>query len=179
MYGHDMRSPWASKVVTELRGIAKPVFIGCVVVLAAFNKVSRKVKAPQGEPIELALVVGLRDRAILATLAYTVCRAGAVAKHHMGDFQHDGEQYVLRFQEKGGKSREIPVPLELQRDILAYREAAGIVAENKERPLFRPTERETKQLTGSALTTKDTCKLVKRRLNGAGMPSRLSRIRPG
>ncbi len=54
-------------------------------------------------------IVGLRDRAVLATLAYTACRGGAVAKLRLGDFQHDGQQYVLRFQEKGGKSREIPV----------------------------------------------------------------------
>jgi hypothetical protein len=31
---------------------------------------------------------------ILATLAYTVCRAGAVAKLRLGDLQHDGTQYV-------------------------------------------------------------------------------------
>ena len=49
------------------------------------------------------LVVGLRDRAILATMRFTACRAGAVAKLRLQDFQHDGEQYVLRFQEKGGK----------------------------------------------------------------------------
>ena len=30
------------------------------------------------------------------------------------DFQHDGAQYVLRFQEKGGKSREIPVRHDLE-----------------------------------------------------------------
>jgi site-specific recombinase XerD len=69
---------------------------------------------------EVVSVVGLRDLAILATLAYTACRAGAIAKLRLQDFQHDGEQHVLRFQEKGGKSREIPVRLELQRDILGY-----------------------------------------------------------
>jgi integrase len=42
--------------------------------------------------VETGHVVGLRDRAILATLAYTVCRAGAVAKLRLGDFQHDGTQ---------------------------------------------------------------------------------------
>jgi site-specific recombinase XerD len=31
-------------------------------------------------------LVGLQDRAILATLAYTACRAGAVAKLRLGDF---------------------------------------------------------------------------------------------
>lgn len=52
-------------------------------------------------------VVGLRDRAILATLAYTACRAGAVARLRLCDFQHDGSQYVLRFQEKGGISETV------------------------------------------------------------------------
>ena len=70
--------------------------------------------------------MGLRDRAILATLRFTACRAGAVAKLRLGDFQHDGSQYVLRFQEKGGKSREIPVRHDLEGMILAYIEAAGI-----------------------------------------------------
>ena len=59
-------------------------------------------------------MVGLRDRAILATLAYTACRAGSVAKLRLGDFRSDGKQYVLRFQEKGGKSRETPVRHDLQ-----------------------------------------------------------------
>ena len=97
-----------------------------------------------------------------------------MAKLRLQDFQHDGEKYVLRFQEKGGKSREIPVRLELQPDILAYLAAAAIGAENKDRPLFRSTVRKTKQLTGNALTTKDICNLVKRRLKDAGLPSRLS-----
>src|SRR4051794_4353189 len=64
--------------------------------------------------VDTSHIVGLRDRAILATLAYTVCRAGAVAKLRLGDFQHDGTQSVLRFQEKGGKSREIPVRHDLE-----------------------------------------------------------------
>ena len=67
-------------------------------------KTAKQAKNDQGEEIELPLAVGLRDRAILATLAYTVCRAGAVAKLRLQDFQHDGSQYVLRFSEKGGRA---------------------------------------------------------------------------
>jgi len=142
--------------------------------LVASIKTTYKVKAKGKDAEELTHVVGLRDRAILATMRFTACRAGAVAKLRLQDFQHDGEQYVLRFQEKGGKSREIPVRLELQRDILAYLAAAGIGEENKDRPLFRSTVRKTKQLTANALTTKDICNLVKRRLKDAGLPKRLS-----
>jgi integrase/recombinase XerD len=42
--------------------------------------------------VDTGHVVGLRDRAILATLAYAGCRAGAVAKLRFQDFQHDGLQ---------------------------------------------------------------------------------------
>jgi integrase/recombinase XerD len=119
-------------------------------------------------------MVGLRDRAILATLAYTACRGGAVAKLRLGDFQHDGQQYVLRFQEKGGKSREIPVRHDLESFILAYVEAAGIGGDAKESPLFRMGNGRTRKLSGTAMTSKRICELVKRRLKDAGLPSRLS-----
>ncbi len=64
--------------------------------------------------------------------------------------------------------------LDLQRDILAYLEAAGIGADAKDRLLFRSTVRKTKQLTGNALTSKATCELVKRRMEAARPPERLS-----
>jgi integrase/recombinase XerD len=124
--------------------------------------------------IDTGHIVGKRDRAILATLAYTACRAGAVAKLRLGDFQSEGTQYVLRFQEKGGKSREIPVRHDLEGFILAYVEAAGIAGDGKDSPLFRSTRRRTKQLTANPLTTKAICELVKRRLKDAGLPLRLS-----
>jgi site-specific recombinase XerD len=119
-------------------------------------------------------VVGLRDRGILATLPYTVCRAGAAAKLRLGDFQSAGKQYVLRFQENGRKSREIPARHDLEANIRAYVEAAGIGAESKGRPLFRSTLRRTKELTGNPLTTKAICELVKRRLKDAGLALPLS-----
>jgi site-specific recombinase XerD len=123
---------------------------------------------------DIGHVVGLRDRAVLATLAYTACRAGAVAKLRLGDFQHDGMQYVLRFHEKGGKSREIPVRHNLEGYIRAYLDAAGIVGDPKDSPLFRASNGRTKKLSASGLASKRICELVKRRLIDAGLPSRLS-----
>jgi integrase/recombinase XerD len=97
------------------------------------------------------------------------CQAAA------GDFQHDGGQYVLRFQEKGGKSREIPVRLDLQRAVLAYIEAADIAGDGKDKPLFRAgINGQAKRLTAQPLTSVRICNLVKRRLKDAGLPSRLS-----
>lgn len=119
-------------------------------------------------------VVGLRDRAILATLRYTACRAGAVAKLRLGDFQHDGTQYALRFREKGGKSREIPVRHDLEGYIRAYLDAAGIAGEGKDRPLFRASNGTTRRLGEGPMNAGTICRLVKRRLADAGLPSRLS-----
>ena len=96
-------------------------------------------------------MVGLRDRAILATLAYTACRGGAVARLRPGDFQHDGQQYVLRFQEKGAKSREIPVRHDLEGFILAYVEAAGIGGDAKESPLFWMGNGRTRKVSGTGI----------------------------
>ena len=101
-------------------------------------------------------------------------RCNACLSRPLQDFQHDGAQYVLRFSEKGGKSREIPVRHDLEGLIRAYLDAAGIAAENKDRPLFRSTQGKTKRLTGNPLTTKDVCRMVKRRLKDAGLPERLS-----
>ena len=81
---------------------------------------------------------------------------------------------MLRFQEKGGKTPEIPVRHDLEGHIRTYLDSAGIATENKDRPLFRSTQGKTKRLTGNPLTTKDVCRMVKRRLKDAGLPVRLS-----
>lgn len=124
--------------------------------------------------VDTSHVVGLRDRAILATLAYTACRAGAVAKLRLQDFQHDGSQSLLRFQEKGGKSREIPVRHDLEGFVRAYLDAAGIAGEAKESPLFRASNGRSKTLTTGPLSSNRICEMVKRRLKDAGLPLRLS-----
>jgi integrase/recombinase XerD len=143
--------------------------------LLASIKLTEAVKNDQGQEVERPLVVGLRDLAILATLRFTACRAGAVAKLRLGDIQREGSQYVLRFQEKGGKSREIPVRHDLETMILAYIEAAGIANQAKDSPLFRAgTNGTAKTLTSNPLTSKRICELVKRRLKDAGLPERLS-----
>jgi integrase/recombinase XerD len=82
---------------------------------------------------------------------------------------------VLRFQEKGGKSREIPVRHDLDRFTMDYVESAGIAGDGKDAPLFRAgINGMAKRLTGNAMTSKRICELVKRRLKDAGLPKRLS-----
>lgn len=124
--------------------------------------------------MDTSTVVGLRDRAIIGILIYTAARVGAVAKLQMRSLQHDGSQWQLRFEEKGGKSREIPVRHDLEQFILQYVDAAALRATAKDAPLFRTTVRKTKELTERAMSGIDMCRMVKRRLRDAGLPSRLS-----
>jgi integrase/recombinase XerD len=118
--------------------------------------------------------VGLRDRAVITIMIYTTARVGAVAKLRLRDLSHDGTQYTLRFDEKGGKAREIPVRHDLERFLIAYLDAAGLKDAPKDAPLFRTALRRAKTLTANAMTAGDMGRMVKRRMKDAGLPGRLS-----
>ena len=124
--------------------------------------------------IDTSHVVGLRDRAIVGILVYTAARVGAVAKLRRADFYDTGDQHCLRFAEKGGKLREIPVRHDLRRSVLDYLHTAELYDVDKAGPLFRTTIRRTKQMTMAPMTADDISRMVKRRLRDAGLPLRLS-----
>jgi integrase/recombinase XerD len=120
--------------------------------------------------ITVSDLLGLRDQAVLAVLIYTAARVGAVAKLTVKNLIHDGSQYTLRFSEKGGKSREIPVRHDLEQLLLGYLQTANVT----EGPLFRTANRKTKTLTRNAMTGIDICRMMKRRLKAAGLPGHFS-----
>ena len=119
-------------------------------------------------------VVGLRDRAIIAVLIYTAARVGAVARLRLRDLFEAGDQYCLRFLDKGGKSREIPVRHDLQGVLFDYLGTAELDNAPGESPLFRSAVRRTKVLTDHGMSVGDMGRMVKRRMRDAGLPSRLS-----
>jgi site-specific recombinase XerD len=124
--------------------------------------------------IDVSHVVGLRDRAIIATLVYTAARIGAVAGLRCGDVLDTGGQYCLRFLDKGGKSREIPVRHDLQGFLFDYLDAAALRAVPDASPAFRSVIRRTRTLTANGMTAGDIGRMVKRRMRDAGLPDRLS-----
>lgn len=124
--------------------------------------------------IETDSVVGLRDRSIIATLIYTAARSGAVARLQVDHFYDLGDQYCLRFREKGGKSRDIPVRHNLEGYIREYIEAAGLDAAPKGTPLFRTVVRKEKRLTQNGMTGFDIYRMVTRRIKKAGLPEQLT-----
>ena len=75
-------------------------------------------------------LLGLRDKTIIALFIFTAARVGAVSGLMCGEFFTIGNQYSLKFKEKGGKSREIPVRHDLE--LLIKRYVSGGVKSTKD-----------------------------------------------
>ena len=73
--------------------------------------------------IDASRMIGLRVRAVIVILIQTAARANAVASIRRGSLYDCGEQWMLHFDEKGGKSREIPVRHDLEQMLFEYHDA--------------------------------------------------------
>ena len=119
--------------------------------------------------IDTRSTIGLRDRAIIAVMIYTAVRAGAVAKLRRRDFYADDRQSVFRFEEKGGKIRDIPARHDLEGFVREYLAAVG--DPGPEFPLFRSAIGRTGELSENGMSENDVLRMVKRRLKAAGLPA--------
>ena len=81
--------------------------------------------------------LGIRNRAILAVLAYSACRVGELVRLRVGDFKTSGEHRVLCILGKGGKERVVPLHLEAVERLADWLTLAGI-GDDRPGPLFRP-----------------------------------------
>jgi integrase/recombinase XerD len=82
--------------------------------------------------------LGIRDRAMLAVLAYTGCRVGEIVRLKVGDYQHTGGHRVLQVFGKGGKERRVPLHPEAVERLEPWLDIADI-RNQMAGPLFRPT----------------------------------------
>jgi len=117
-----------------------------------FSRSEGKTPAPPHEEVQKLLdsidvrhVVGLRDRALLGVMAYTFARIGAVVALTPQDYFQVGKRSVIRFREKGGKEKEIPVHHKLEEYLDAYLKAAKLFEEPAS-PLFRSTRSRSREL---------------------------------
>lgn len=120
-------------------------------------------------------LVSLRDKAAISVLIYTAARVGAVARLRVADFVDIGDQHCLQFQEKGGKSCQIPVRHDLKRMLARLLEARCV--EQLVRPedaLFPSAIRRTGRLSDKGMSPDDLSRMVRRRLRDAGLPTRLT-----
>ncbi len=81
---------------------------------------------------------GVRDRALLAVLAYSACRVGELVRLRTSDFKTTGEHRVLSIFGKGGKERLVPLHLEAVERLTVWLQISRLDDERC-KPLFRPT----------------------------------------
>jgi integrase/recombinase XerD len=94
----------------------------------------RLLDAPKGNP-ETSTPVALRDRAMLAVLAYSGCRVGELVRLRVRDYKTSGEHRILNITGKGGKERTTPLHLEAVERLGEWLNLPGI-RDNPASPLF-------------------------------------------
>jgi site-specific recombinase XerD len=127
--------------------------------------------------VDASTHAGLRDRALLGVLAYTFARIGAVVNLKIEDYYPSGKRFLLRFKEKGGKEKELPVHHKLEELLDEYLKATGLGAEPSS-PLFPAALGKTGKLSRRPLVRTDAADMLKRRLKQrlkqAGLPAHYS-----
>ncbi|MEM9214712.1 MAG: tyrosine-type recombinase/integrase [Cyanobacteria bacterium P01_F01_bin.150] len=119
--------------------------------------------------IDISHVVGLRDRALIATMFFSFARISAVLGMQVKDYFPKGKRYWLRLKEKGGKHHEVPAHHTVEEYLDLYIEA-GELGDAKDTPLFRSARgRSQKKLNDRALLRTDAWAMVKRRARDAGV----------
>jgi integrase/recombinase XerD len=110
---------------------------------------------------------GLRDRALIAAMAYGFARVSAVVMMDVRDSIDRNGQRCLRLRDRNG-AHEVPLHPKAKAYLDAYLKAAAI-GDEPDSPLWRTMTKE-RRFGGGRLSRVDVFRMVKRRLRGAGLP---------
>lgn len=130
--------------------------------------------------IDVTTLMGLRDRAIIATMLYSFARINAVLSMKREDAFVQQRRLWLRLHEKRGKLHEVPCNHTLEQYLMDYIEAANVT--DPKAPLFQSSGRgvatarridDNPLLTGRPLTQSVTWKMIQRRARAAGLATRI------
>ena len=132
------------------------------------------------DSIDLSTLVGQRDHALIATMAYTFCRIEAALKVKGRDVIHQQLRLWLRLHEKRGKTHEIPCHRQLENYLVAYLDRhAGQDIEDK--PIFQTVTRRVLEdgtvviePSGRAFTQGMAWAMLQRRARKAGLKTHIS-----
>jgi len=142
--------------------------------------------------IDTSTLIGLRDRAMIGTMAYSFARISAVTSLIVGDLFHQKQRLWLRLAEKGGKSKDIPCHHQLE-DYIAEWLAAAELSGAPTAPLFQtftwPAEPDGNQnegepvqekrkprrriVSGQPMTQAMTWEMIQRRAKAAGIKTKV------
>lgn len=117
-------------------------------------------------------ILGLRDRALIATMVYSFARIGAVLKMRVEDVYIQGRRTWLRLHEKGGKRHEMPAHHVLDLYLDEYRKASGVDSEPKGY-LFRTIPGRSGIPSNDPLAQADAYRMIRRRALACGLKTRI------
>ena len=124
------------------------------------------------ESIPTDTIIGLRDRALIATMVYTFARVGAVLKMKVEDVYVQNRRTWVRLHEKGGKQHEMPCHHSLEAYLNEYLDSAEVAYEPKAR-LFRAMQRRSGRLTERGLSQPDAYRMIQGRALAAGIRTKI------
>lgn len=110
-------------------------------------------------------LIGLRDRAFIALLAYAWPRVSAAVGLRVKDYFPKGKRWYLQVSEKGGKENMLLVHHQAQDALDDYLDAANLTSDAY---IFCSFDRR-RQLTDRALDRREALAMVKRRAKAAGL----------
>ena len=119
------------------------------------------------DSIDVASVVGLRDRALIGLMVYSFARIGAALGMAVEDVFTQNRRLWVRLREKGGKRHTMPCHHNLEEYLMAYLDGAGLRGDPKG-PLFRTIGRGTGHLTRTVLPQANAYAMIRRRARPAG-----------
>jgi site-specific recombinase XerD len=117
------------------------------------------------DSIDLASIIGLRDRALIGLMVYSFARVSATIGMNVEDYYTQGRRMWFRLHEKGGKQHDVPAHHNAEEYLDAYLTAAGI-REQRKGPLFRTISR-CRELTFTRMHRVDVLRMIKRRARQA------------
>jgi site-specific recombinase XerD len=124
--------------------------------------------------IDVSTLAGLRDRAVIATMAYSFARISAVTGLKVSDVFRQKQRLWLRFAEKGGKTTDVPCHHRLEEYLTEWVNAAGL-ASQQDAPLFQSFAQTPRcvdgstALSGMPLRQSVVWRMIVRRSRAAGL----------
>jgi integrase len=116
--------------------------------------------------------LALRDRALIALMAYSFARVGAATEMRIEDVYVQKRRTWVRLHEKGGKLHDMPAHHKLDEYLQAYIEGAGLGADPKGY-LFRTTRGRAEQLSQRPMSQPDAYRMIGRRVLKAGIATKV------
>jgi len=120
------------------------------------------------DAIDVSMIVGLRDRALIGVMVYTFARIGAAAALKVEDVYPQNRRLWLRLHEKGGKVHDVPCHHNLEAWLHEYLDATGLW-QDRSGYVFRTIDRNSKDLSDRPLPQANAYEMIRRRARRIGI----------